>query len=137
MIRESAIRIPFRYAAGGAGSRFLAALRDERRILGARCDACRRVFAPLRSFCSSCGASPLEEIALGPGGRVEAWTARADGTVFALVRLDGADTALLHRLVGLPGEPRRGMRVRARFAAERRASILDIAGFEPEEGASA
>lgn len=137
MIRESAIRIPFRYAAGTAGSRFLGALRDERRILGGRCGACRKVFAPLRSFCTQCGASPLEETTLGPGGVLQCWTARADGTLFALVRLDGADTALLHRLLNLGGQPRDGMRVRARFAAERHASIIDIEGFEPAEGAGA
>lgn len=134
MIRESTIRIPFRYSAGAAGSRFLAALRDERRILGGRCAACVRVFAPLRSFCHVCGASPLEEIEIGPGGVVHSWTERADGTAFALVLLDRADSALLHRLLAAPGKVRRGMRVRARFAGERRGSILDIAGFEPEEG---
>ena len=134
MIRESAIRIPFRYAAGVAGSRFLAALRDERRILGGRCAACALVYAPLRSFCAACGAAPLAEVEIGPGGVLQSWTERADGTVFALVRLDGADAALLHRLLAAPGEARCGMRVRARFAAERRASILDIAGFEPAAG---
>lgn len=135
MIREDAIRIPFRYAAGTAGSRFLAALRDERRILGARCAACSKVHAPLRAFCAACGAGPLEEVGIGPGGIVQSWTERA-GVVFALVKLDGADTALLHRLLVAPGEARIGMRVEAQFAAERRASILDIAGFAPEEEAS-
>jgi uncharacterized OB-fold protein len=137
VIRESAIRIPFRYAAGEAGSRFLAALRDESRVLGGRCTSCGRVFVPLRSYCATCGSGTFEEIEVGPGGTVQAWTARADGTVFALVRLDGADTALLHRLLADPARSRSGMRVRARFAAERRASILDIAGFEPEERAGA
>lgn len=132
MIREEAIRIPFRYAAGAAGSRFLTALRDERRILGARCGACARVHAPLRSFCAACGAGPLEEVEVGPGGAVQAWTERG-GALFALVKLDGADSALVHRLL-VPAEAvRRGMRVRARFADERRANILDIAGFEPQE----
>jgi uncharacterized OB-fold protein len=131
VIRESAVRIPFRYAAGAAGSRFLAALRDERRILGGRCTVCARVSAPLRSFCHVCGASPLEEIEIGPGGIVQSWTAREDRAAFALILLDGADTAMLHRVLAGKTTLRRGLRVRARFAAERRASVLDIAGFEP------
>jgi len=45
------------------------------------------------------------------------------------VRLDGADTGFLHRLLAAPGHI--GQRVRVRFAASRRASILDIDGFEP------
>ena len=133
MIRESAIRIPFRYAAGAAGSRFLVALRDEQRILGGRCAACARVYAPLRSFCGVCGGTPLAEVEIGPGGAVQSWTEKAGGAVFALVTLDGADTALLHLLLAASGEAYCGMRVHARFAAERRASILDIAGFEPEQ----
>lgn len=137
MIRESAIRIPFRYAAGAAGSRFLAALRDEQRILGARCSACARVLVPLRAFCPSCGGGTLDEIEVGPGGSVQTWTTRADGTAFALILLDGASTGIVHRLLGAAAEVRCGLRVRARFAGERHGGILDIAGFEPAQGCAA
>ena len=137
MIRESAIRIPFRYAAGAAGSRFLAALRDEQRILGARCAACARVLVPLRAFCPACGDDKLEEVEVGPGGTVQTWTTRADGTVFAVILLDGASTGLVHRFLDAAGEARCGLRVRARFAAERCGGILDIAGFEPAQGGAA
>ena len=137
MIRSSAIRIPFRYSAGTAGSRFLAALRDDQRILGARCLTCARVLVPLRAFCPLCADGALEEVEVGPGGTLQSWTLRADGTAFALVLLDGASTGIVHRLLGAAGEARCGLRVRVRFAAKRRASILDIAGFEPaQEGAS-
>lgn len=137
MIRESAIRIPFRYAAGTAGSRFLAALRDERRILGARCTTCARVLVPLRAFCPACGDGTLEEVEVGPGGTVQSWTTRADGTAFAMILLDGASTGLVHRLLDADGTARCGLRVRARFAVERHGSILDIAGFEPAPGSVA
>lgn len=137
MIRESAVRIPFRYAAGAAGSRFLVALRDERRILGSRCVTCACVLAPMRAFCPICSGTDLEELEVGPAGVVQSWTTRQDGTLFALVRLDGADTALLHRLLAVPGRAHCGMRVRALFAAERRGSILDLEGFVPAEGGAA
>ncbi len=134
MIRESAIRIPFRYAAGAAGSRFLAALRDQQRILGARCAACARVLVPLRAFCPVCGSETLDTVEVGPGGTLQTWTTRADGTVFAVILLDGASSGLVHRLLDGGEEACCGLRVRARFATERRGGILDIAGFEPAQG---
>ena len=53
---------------------------------------------------------------------------------WALIRLDGADTALLHAVdAGAPEQLRTGMRVRPRWAAGRAGSgITDIACFEPE-----
>lgn len=131
MIREGAIRIPFKYAAGRTGSRFLTGLRDGKRILASRCGACARVAVPLRAFCPACGGEELVELEVGPGGTVVAWTETPDAGSYALVRLDGADTALLHRLLVAPGACRIGQRVTVRFAASRRASILDIDGFEP------
>ena len=70
MILEGAIRIPFKYAAGRTGSRFLAALRDGQRILASRCGACARVAVPLRAFCPACGGDDLAEVEVGPGGTV-------------------------------------------------------------------
>ena len=131
MIREGAIRIPFKYAAGRTGSRFLVALRDGMRILASRCGACARVAVPLRAFCPACGGDELAELEVGPGGIIVAWTETPDAGNYALVRLDGADTAFLHRLLVAPGGCRIGQRVTVRFAASRRASILDIDGFEP------
>ena len=54
---------------------------------------------------------------------------------YALIQLDGADTPLLHA-VDAGGDERRmktGMRVRARFAAQREGGIRDIACFEPTD----
>lgn len=134
MIREGAIRIPFKYAAGRAGSRFLAGLRDGQRILASRCGACARVAVPLRAFCPACGGDEFAEVEVGPAGTVIAWTETPDAGSYALVRLDGADAAFLHRLLAVPAGCRIGQRVRARFAATRGASILDIDGFEPVTG---
>lgn len=134
MIDEGAIRIPFRYAAGRTGSRFLVALRDDMRILGARCVSCARVAVPLREFCPMCGGDGFTDVEVGPGGTIVAWTATADPGRYALVRLDGADTAFLHRLLAAPAACCIGQRVRARFASSRHASILDIEGFEPVTG---
>lgn len=133
MIREGSLRLPFRYAAGRIASRFLVALRDDARLLGARCVPCGRIVAPPPSFCAGCGEALEELVEVGPGGRLVSFCERADGQTFCLVRLDGADGAMLHHLVGAPGDGRGwrlGERVVARFAPERCGSILDLAGFE-------
>lgn len=133
MIREEGIRIPFAYAAGRAGSRFLAVLRDEQRILASRCTTCGRVSVPLRAVCPQCAALHAQEVEVGPGGTLLAWTGCDSGDRFLLVRLDGADGGFVHRLLGAVPDSAIGRRVRARFAEQRRADIRDIEGFVLEE----
>jgi uncharacterized protein len=54
---------------------------------------------------------------------------------WVLVRLDGADSAMLHALdVTRPDDVEIGLRVRARWRAERRGAITDIECFEPAVG---
>lgn len=135
MIRAGSVQIPFRYAAGESGSRFLAALRDEQTILGAQCAACQRVACPPPPACAACWGIEFRPVVVGPEGVLVSWTAVPGRGVFCLVQLDGADTAMLHMLLG--GEPGRapaGERVRARFRSTRAGSINDIEGFEPVEG---
>ncbi len=132
MIREGTISIPFTYAAGGVASRFLIALRDDKALLGSRCDACDRVRCPAGSFCPQCGAATSDLVEVGPGGALETWTVDAGGEAFGMIRIDGADSAMLHRLIGPATQWRRGARVRPRFADQRTGSILDIQGFELE-----
>ncbi len=131
MIREESIRIAFRYAAGRAGSRMLAALRDDQVILGSRCADCARTMVPARPFCATCGGEDLQDVELGPGAQLVSCTATARG-LFALVRPDGADTAIVHRLLGAPDDFSIGDRLRPVFAAERRGHIADLQGFAPD-----
>ncbi len=141
MIREQSIRLPFEYAAGQAGSAFLAALRDDRRILGSKCSACQRVVCPAQAYCSRCGGAPTELVDVSPCGTLQSWTERAEGRseprCFGLVLLDGADTAFIHRLLARQGSWSVGARVRARFCEGRTGSILDIEGFLLTEDAAA
>ncbi len=132
MILESAIKLPFSYAAGGVGSRFLIALRDEETILGGRCETCSTITCPARSFCSLCHRAVDELVEVGPCGTLQAWTEQPGKGTFGLIRLDGADTSLLHRLVGNADEWHPGARVIAVFVEKRTGSITDIEGFATE-----
>lgn len=129
---EQGVYLTFIYAAGKTATRFLAGLRDEKRIYGSRCPRCQRVLVPARSLCPRCGLDTEAWVEVGPGGILTAFTERG-GQKFGLIRLDGADTDLVHRLGGAEVSSwHAGMRVEAVFAPERKGHILDIAYFRPQ-----
>jgi uncharacterized protein len=118
---------------------FMTALR-ERRILGAR-GADSRVHAPPFEYDPVTSRPPSELVEVGSAGSVVSWTWQPSPLsgqplerpfAWALIRLDGADTAMLHAVdAGSAAAMRTGMRVQARWAADRVGSIRDIACFEP------
>lgn len=134
----------YRYTPGVAGARFLEALRDRGLLLGSRCASCAYTYVPARLFCERCLADLSgTEVEVGPAGVLESYTAcrvGVDGApldvpvVFGLVRLDGADAVLLHRV--LASEPHVGMRVEAVLEPpeRRRGRISDVLGFRAAEG---
>ncbi len=116
-----------------------------RRILGALASD-GRVHAPPFEYDPVTGAPPAEFTEVGPGGRVVSWTwtdRPLDGQPlgypfgWALIRLDGADTAMLHAVdAGSADRMRTGMRVAPRWAETAGNGITDIACFEPAEDAA-
>ncbi len=134
MILEQGIKLPFVYAAGAAASAFLIALRDEARLLGSACTECGHVSCPASSSCARCGNAEHTRVPVGPEGVVVSWTRTASGEVFGLVRPDGCDGALLHRLLGDSWAI--DDRVRAVFEAERVGHITDLRGFERLDNAA-
>ncbi len=133
------LSVSFRYTPGVGNTAFFEALRDRGVFLASRCDACGVTYLPARSFCERCLAELTPGTECGPGGELVSWTlARVDvdgdpiePVRYGLVRLDGADTVLLHRLIDLDGEPEIGMRVEVVLAPERTGSIFDVEGFGP------
>ncbi|GAA3946650.1 OB-fold nucleic acid binding domain-containing protein [Actinomadura viridis] len=128
--------------------RFLTELRDGR-LVGVR-TAGGRVLVPPTEYDPADGEPVTGEfVEVGPGGTVQTWSwvsrPRAVHPLdrpfaWALIRPDGADTALLHALDLGPFEtgaapPRflkTGMRVRPKWRAERTGAIGDIECFRPE-----
>ena len=120
-------------------SQFMTALAD-RRILGARA-ADGRVHAPPFEYDPVTFAPPADLVDVGSEGSVTSWSwmpeplegqPLAHPFAWALIRLDGADTALLHAVdAGSATAMRTGMRVRARWAASPVGNIRDIVCFEP------
>jgi len=143
---EGEIPVGHRYTPGVAGEAFFTALRDRGVLLGSRCVACSYTYVPARLFCERCFAELAADAEVGPGGTLVSFTISfvdLEGrplerpVTFGLVRLDGADAVLLHRIVAPGEEPLEiGERVEAvrRPDGERSGSILDIEGFRLVEG---
>jgi uncharacterized OB-fold protein len=140
---EGRIPVRHRYTPGVAGDVFFTALRDRGVLLGSRCESCSYTYVPARLFCERCFAELAADVEVGPDGELVSFTiafAGLDGdaldtpATIGLVRLDGADAVLLHRIVEAGDEPLEiGERVEAvlRPEGERTGSILDIEGFRP------
>jgi uncharacterized OB-fold protein len=94
-------------------------------------------------FCERCFAELSADVEVGPGGALVSFTIAFRGiegepleepATFGLVRLDGADAVLVHRVLDVGQEPLEiGERVEVVLASERTGSILDIRGFRPVE----
>jgi uncharacterized OB-fold protein len=150
--------VSHRYTAGLAGERFFRALKDRGVFLATRCSACSVTYCPARAFCERCLAALEDDVEAGPGGSLESFTVvhvGLDGerldppAVIGLVRLDGADTLLVHRVEASAGGNlvrsrdgnlgswraglHIGMRVQAVFEepARRRGHLDDVRFFEP------
>jgi uncharacterized OB-fold protein len=124
---------------------FLTGLRD-RKVLGARASDGRVVVPPMEYDADTAAAVDASQLVpVADEGVVTSWswnpTPRAGQPfdrpfAWALVRLDGADTGLLHALDASRDAITTGMRVKVRWAAETTGVIQDIACFEPAGGAA-
>ena len=143
LVAPHVVEYTYRRSVGPVLGQFFTALR-ERRILGVRAGD-GRVLVPAREYDPETGADLDEVVEVGDAGVVTTWSwvrePRAKQPLdrpfaWALVKLDGADTPLLHAVdAGREEDMRTGLRVRARWREETTGVITDIACFEPEEGA--
>ncbi len=132
------LEFPYKRSVGPVIGAFLTALRDGR-VVGVR-TADGRVLVPPVEYDPASGEALSEMVDVGAEGVVEhaAWVTEPLRThpldrpfAWALVKLDGADTPLLHALdCGSADGARAGARVRIRWAAERKGHIKDIECFE-------
>jgi hypothetical protein len=141
VICEGKIKIPYSWPAGKLGSHFLAALRDRSQILGLRCPSCKKVLVP-PTRCLSCDRVGTEWVQVGPQGVLETWTVVRTPVssiqvlpapyAVGVIRLDGADTGLVHIVGGVDfNKLRIGIRVEPVFSQNRSGHILDIRYFRP------
>jgi len=144
VIYRSRIKVPYSWQAGETASYFLTELRDNAAIYGKKCEECGKVLVPPRKSCPFCFVDTGEWVKLRGEGVVETFTIVKRDTdiqpakapfAYAVIKLDGADTGLVHILGEvIPDKITEGMRVKAVFAGKRSGSILDIEYFKPVSG---
>ena len=140
-----ALQFDYTRSVGPTLGRFMTGL-ARARIVGARVSD-GRVFVPPVEYDPVTHDAVTEFVDVADTGTVLSWSWAAEPLegqplerpfAWVLVRLDGADTNMLHALdVSDPAEVSTGMRVAVRWrpAAERVGSISDIACFQPESDA--
>jgi uncharacterized protein len=142
MFSDWTMEFPYKHSTGETIGRFLAGLRDQRRIWGQRVPG-QGVIVPPLGYSETDAADGGEWVAVANTGTVAAVAVVHEAVeglhpaaapfAFVLVRLDGADTALPHVVTEGVDRVRVGLRVEAvwRPDGERVGSIRDIAGFRP------
>jgi uncharacterized OB-fold protein len=135
------VEYAYRRSVGPVLGRFFTELR-ERRIVGIRRDD-GSVLVPPAEYDPASGEALSEIVPVGPTGVVTSWAWVSKPSrkhpfdrpfAWALIRLDGADTALLHAVdTGRESAMSTGMRVRPRWRTATKGEIHDIECFEPED----
>mgnify|MGYP002629613642 CR=1 FL=1 len=137
LVSPFVLEYAYKRSLGPVLSRFFTALRDGRIQGVATADG--RVLMPPTEYDPQTGDDVGEPVDVGPEGVITTWTwvpepAPEDpldhAFAWALILLDGADTALLHGVDAPLDRLTTGARVRPRWRAERLGHISDIEAFE-------
>jgi uncharacterized OB-fold protein len=137
---QHVLEYPYKRSLGPVIGRFFTSLK-ERRIEGIR-TASGKVIVPPIEYDPETSEPVSEFVQVGTAGVVTSWAwvtqPRPNHPLqrqfaWALIRLDGADTTMLHAVDAISeAAMATGMRVRVRWAAEPQGGIKDIECFEPE-----
>lgn len=138
---ESTITFPYKRSLGPVLGAFLTALTEER-LIGIRSGD--RVLCPPLEWDPNTGAELAHDfVEVGPAGTVDTWCWVAEPSeqhpldhpfAFATVRLDGADTGLIHVVdAGSADAMSIGMRVAPRWRSQRHGHLTDLEAFVPGE----
>ena len=134
------MQVTNRYTFGIAGERFFREIKEDGRILGTRCNNCKRTYVPAAIFCERCLDELDDWVDVGITGEIETFThlyVNYDGThrsepeTVAFIKF--GDGGIIHRLISQDSQQIEiGMSAKAIFKpkAEREGSILDIQHFE-------
>ena len=139
-VTKSTLEFPYSRTVGPVVGAFFTGLR-EHRIVGIRAGD-GKVFVPPLEYDPNTGEALTDFVDVGPAGTVESWTWVDAPTskhplqhpfAFALIKPDGADTAMVHAVdAGSVDKMRTGMRVQPRWRAETHNRVDDLEAWEPE-----
>jgi uncharacterized OB-fold protein len=141
LVAPYVLEYTYRRSVGPVLGRFLAGLRDAR-VLGVK-TADGRVLVPPSEYDPDSGEATREMVELPQTGTVQSWSWVPAPSpkhplqrpfAWALVKLDGASTAMLHAVdAGSIDAMKTGLRVKVAWKPERSGLITDIACFVPAD----
>jgi hypothetical protein len=122
--------------------KFFMELKGNGNFTGARCGQCKTVYVPPVHFCQKCFVRVTDKVAVADNGTLQAFTVARQGPegkplstpiVYGIVKLRGASTVMVHKVLAEPAKLKAGIRVKAVLKPQnkRRGSITDIEGFAP------
>ncbi|MBN2284302.1 MAG: Zn-ribbon domain-containing OB-fold protein [Deltaproteobacteria bacterium] len=147
IVVEQTWSVPFRHYAGEITSRYLREFRDNKKIMGRRCPKCKQVLVPARKNCERCFTETDEWVEVKDEGRLVTFSINCikyvgmpdPPYIMGLIKLDGADTAILHFIRGIDlsdidkagKELKIGTRMKAVWKKKRVGNVTDIDYFQP------
>ena len=124
---NSPIYLQYHFTAGASTTRFLHAAKQGR-LIGERCERCKKVNVPPRGPCPICGISTSEEVEVSNDGVIESFTIVhlpiptnpiKPPFIVANIKLDGSDITFIHLVSECENEKvMHGMRVTAVWKPE-------------------
>lgn len=145
------LSIPQKFSTGPTMGRFLAEIRDNKKIVANKCSKCGRTQIPPRIVCADCNVECHEWVELEPRGEITTFDVTFVPTINPLtgkmrevpyttssILLDGGDATIMHFLDETdPQKIRVGQRAEAVFRpdGEREGKVTDILYFHviPDE----
>ena len=138
------IPLEFHYTAGVAGEEFRRELKENGRLLAAKCSKCKNTYVPARMFCPNCFIEMKENAPLNSQGYVYSFTTVNrnrtgdlidEPATIALIKFEGVKGGIVHRLdVDNAEKATFGMKVEPvlKDATERTGALTDIISFKPQ-----
>ena len=134
--------VKYKYTMPAHQERFFLALKDFGKLTGTKCEKCGTTYVPPVWFCEKCFVRLDKAFEVPDTGTLQAFSVAHEGpdgkrlsepVVYGVVKLRGASTVMLHRVLSDPGKLATGMKVKALLKPKnkRRGSITDIEGFVP------
>lgn len=133
------IPLEYHYTAGVAGEKFRQELKENGRLLAAKCSECKNSYVPARMFCPSCFAEMKDTHVVEQPGYVYSYTTvnrnrtgePCDPVTLAFIKFQGVEGGVVHKLES-SGSPAFGMKVVPilKDAADRTGALTDIISFK-------
>jgi uncharacterized OB-fold protein len=134
--------VKFKYTMPAHHEKFFQNLKETGKFTGVKCEKCNTTYVPPVAFCEKCFVRVDKMIEIRDTGILQAFSVAHEGpegqplsapVVYGLVRLRGASTVILHKVLAEPKKLEPGMKVKAQLKpqSKRKGSITDIEGFVP------